>query len=195
MTGIKLHYFSVYGKASATRMILHYNSTPFEDHIVGIEDWPALKQTGLSEFGHLPVLEIDGLKLVQSRSINRYLCQKFGYYPSNPYDVYLVESLCDLKEDILKEFMRAEADSNLEETLVEEKVPTWLKMIETRFASNPDNKHFVGEKTTLADFEIFQLLVDQELYLLSSPLNEFCEGFLNSSQSLQTYIKSRPNRQ
>ena len=210
MAEIKLHYFDIYGRAETARMILHYNGTAFEDNRLQFEEWPALKASGIAEFGQLPVLEIDGHKLVQSHSINRYLCQKFGYYPSDPFQIYLVESICDLKEDIFISYVRASTNKDIEgmQKLNKEKLPGWLKMIESRLVSNNGgNSYFVGETPTLADFEIFQLIWDfslrderkanHELTVIENApkLKEFCERFLESSPNLKRYLETRASRE
>jgi len=209
MAEIKLHYFDIHGRGECARMILHYNGTAFEDNRLNGEQWQALKASGIAEFGQLPVLEIDGHKLVQSHSINRYLCQKFGYYPSDPAQVYFVESICDLKEDVLSSYVKFVLSKDMEgmEKLNQEKLPTWLQMFEKRLESNNGGTgYFVGNSPTVADFEIFQFMWDMFLRAERSgkyghyfdqnapKLKAFCERFLNSSPSLKSYVDSRQPR-
>jgi glutathione S-transferase len=54
----------------------------------------------MCEFGQLPVLEIDGLTISGSRPIARYIAMKQGFYPTNPKEIYEVESASDYIEAI-----------------------------------------------------------------------------------------------
>jgi hypothetical protein len=74
---MSLPYFNLHARGETIRMILHYHVVHFNERNFTFEEW-------------IPVLEIDGERLVQSRSIVRYLCQKYGYYPSNPKKIYEV---------------------------------------------------------------------------------------------------------
>jgi glutathione S-transferase len=206
MAGITLHYFDFYSRGEVIRLILTYHGLDFVDHRVDLHEWPALCSGGISEFNQLPVLEIDGLRLVESRSISRYLCQKLGYYPSDRMDIYWVESICDLREDIYCAVAKAiESNDNEElEKVYKEHIPWWLQKIENRLSRNNEgNGWFVGESVTRADFEVFELIWDGMLrpgmkdrfgYLLSAApkLEAFMQRFLASSTRLQEYLDSRP---
>mmetsp|Transcript_8865 Transcript_8865/g.8850 ORF Transcript_8865/g.8850 Transcript_8865/m.8850 type:complete len:212 (+) Transcript_8865:11-646(+) len=206
MSDIKLHYFNYYARGEMIRMILHYHGDHFTDHRVTLEDFQGLKTSGLAEFGQLPVLEIDGLVLVQSRSIARYLCQKYGYYPNSLENNYWTESLLDFREDILNEYLRAKSSANSEqvEKLFEEKIPDWLRKAEARLErNNGGNGWFVGDNISLADFAVFQTVWD---YMLceakvnrGGPLVASCapklrlwaDRLLDSSASLRHYLETR----
>jgi glutathione S-transferase len=207
MAEITLHYFDLYARGEAIRQIFVYHGTQFTDHRIQFPDWPAIKQSGLAEFGQLPVVEIDGLKLVQSRSIIRYLSQKFGYYPDNIQDVYWVESLCDYKEDMVSEAGKVffSKDPEAIAKLYSEKFPVWLAHLEARLVrNNGGDGWFVGNSVTRADFEIFQIIWDTtqraEVKDTAGPLIDatpklaaFLQRFLDSSPALKAYLESRPS--
>ena len=46
-------------------------------------------------------MEIDGKTLSQSKAILRYIFMRQNQYPTDPYEVYRVESLVDLYLDII----------------------------------------------------------------------------------------------
>jgi glutathione S-transferase len=206
MAAVTLHYFDLYARGELIRMILTYHGVDFVDHRVTMDEWSTLRTSGLAEFGQLPVLEIDGLKLVESRSISRYLCQKFGYYPSDPVDVYWVESLCDLKEDIFSSVAKTAwgTDTEALEKVYKEDIPWWLEKIEARLVRNQGGDGwFVGNDISRADFEIFQLVWDgilrpglkekfSHLLEVTPKLDAFVKRFVESSQRLKEYLGSRP---
>ena len=63
------------------RIALDISGIEYEDHIVNPSEWVEFKAKGLEEgtlpFGQLPLLKVDGLNLVESTSILRYLSAKY----------------------------------------------------------------------------------------------------------------------
>ncbi|CBK22582.2 uncharacterized protein [Blastocystis hominis] len=63
------------------RLALDLARVPYVDHTIQLADWPSIKSKGLAEgslpFGQLPLLKINGLNLIQSTSILRYLSRKY----------------------------------------------------------------------------------------------------------------------
>jgi glutathione S-transferase len=206
---ITLHYFDLYARGETSRIILHYNGAEFTDHRISFEEWPKIRDSGFCEFYELPTMEIDDLKLVQSHCLSRYLCQKFGYVPSNHTDEYYSESICDLKEDIYRHFANLTFSKNfeqLEKDMQESAMPWWLQKIEARLVMNQGGDGwFVGNNPTRADFEIFQLIYDYLIcngkeakygHLLdtnSPKLKAFINRLIQSSPRLANYLSSRPS--
>ena len=204
MEEITLSYFPLYARAETARLIFHYHGVEFNNHIIEFQDWPELKTSGFAEFNQLPVLEIDGLRMVQSQAIARYLAQKYGFYPTEHKDIYLVESLCDLKEDVVKAvgFHIFKRETEIVEKWFEENAQTVLEQLERRLNRNQEgNGYFVGDSVTLADFHIFQLVHDffvirnrGDLVEKNAPkVLQFVHRFLDSSPRLKAYIESRPD--
>lgn len=52
------------------------------------------------EFRKVPVLEIDGHKLGETKAILRYLSSKNGMHPTDPYQAWKVDSLADHYSDM-----------------------------------------------------------------------------------------------
>ena len=101
------HYFDFYGRGESIRIALQYFGIEYTEKSIKhrvihgeefAEEWDS--QRSNYEFASLPVLEIDGLVLSQSRCILRYLFQRQGKYPEEPYGIYRLESLVDLYADI-----------------------------------------------------------------------------------------------
>lgn len=55
--------------SSVTRLFLFLNQVEFEDERVDFEEWGAMKPTTM--LGQLPILNWDGLEIVQSNTIAR----------------------------------------------------------------------------------------------------------------------------
>jgi glutathione S-transferase len=207
MAGIILTYLPYYGRAEVTRQILKSKGVHFTDRTVTHEQWPAEKETGRFEFGQMPLLEIDGHRLVTSQAIERYVAVKYGLYPADPYQAYLVESVIDLKNDQNNKFVQLKFILKDEEAFTAWASTTFLenlKLIEARLVANGGGDGFiVGDSATWADYAIFQLL-HESFYLPSNEqhkphfeaatpkLKAFADRFLANDANLQAYIASRP---
>lgn len=91
----ELYYFKDAGRGEAIRspiirglrrrLALALSGIEFKENSVNSSDWPAMKVKGLEDlslpFGQLPLLKINGMNIVESTSILRYLSRK---YPSPP---------------------------------------------------------------------------------------------------------------
>ena len=101
---MKLVYFDAYGFAEPMRMLLNHAKVEFEDVRVARDDWPKYKADHIDEleFGQVPVLYDGGKQLNQSASILRYLSVKYGYYPTDAYEQWRVDSWDCLEESSQK---------------------------------------------------------------------------------------------
>ena len=201
MAEIKLTYFNLRARGETARMILVYNNIPYNDNRIEFSEWLELKNSGYYEFGQIPVIEIDGMTIPQARDINRYLCQKYGCYPSDPVSIYYTESIVSFKWDIYAGLVPAIFYGDTEERnkYVRDVLPEKLRYLERRLKRNNDGDGwFVGDGPTLGDFEIFQILYDctyctdelkaefSAVYDENSPkLKAYLERFIDSSPSLK----------
>lgn len=110
-----LYYFDLYGTAEVIRMILNYKGVSFVDQRLDLSDWDNLIARGFSEFDDLPVLEIDGLKMVEYNAIYRYLAKKYGLYPDSTIEAYLIDSLLEFKNEIYSEYSQYVLEKNTEQ--------------------------------------------------------------------------------
>ena len=200
-----LHYFDLIGRAETTRMILTYYNTKFTDNRIAMEDWSDFKSTKSLDFGQLPCLEIDGLRLVQSVAINQYLCRKFGAEARTNEDKYRVESLVMFKEDVQAVLFTMAWNKKTEE--MEEwysnTAPGILEMLENRLCQNLDGEHFfVNRRETLADFTWFEFAYDWFLrpsYAKYEPILQknapkfraLIDRILEKNEHLRDYLASR----
>lgn len=207
MAGVTLHYFDILARGEAPRMILKYYGVEFVDHRINSEEWRRLKAEGFCEFGQLPRLDVDGKELVQSFAIIRYLCQQHNAYPTDPYEVYLCESICDLRNDIYSGVMPFfyRRDQSGIDAWYRDHMPAMLQRIEARLRSNsPEAQFFVGKGVSMADFVMFQFGYDHflrpnlrqrfegVLRQHAPSFHQFLEHFQASSEGLRTYLSARP---
>jgi glutathione S-transferase len=144
--------------------MLRSKGVDFTDRVVTFEHWPAEKVSGHFEFRQMPMLEVDGHRLVTSQAIERYVAVKYGLYPEDAYQAYLVESIIDLKNDQVNKFHEFKfvlKDEAAMRQWVSIEFRENLKLIEARLVANGGGHgFFVGDSATWADFSIFQFLHD-----------------------------------
>lgn len=154
---LKLHYFSLAGRAEATRLVLTLGGVPFED--VHVSDWPSLKPS--MPFGQLPVLEVDGKKLAQSGAIERYAAKLAGLMPEDAWEAALADQAAfvwgDVIEAIFHPFIATPAEQRaamLKELLTTGAVKPKLEALEKLLSQLP-GEYVAGPKLTWADIHVF----------------------------------------
>eukprot|EP00359_Climacostomum_virens_P000529 CAMPEP_0204900074 /NCGR_PEP_ID=MMETSP1397-20131031/2241_1 /ASSEMBLY_ACC=CAM_ASM_000891 /TAXON_ID=49980 /ORGANISM="Climacostomum Climacostomum virens, Strain Stock W-24" /LENGTH=211 /DNA_ID=CAMNT_0052068145 /DNA_START=57 /DNA_END=692 /DNA_ORIENTATION=- len=207
MAAVTLHYFPLYARAETARIILKSKGVEYVENVITFEHWPSVKQSGDYEFHQLPLLEIDGHKLVTSGAIERYLSRKYSLYPEDPYQAYLVESVIDLKNDQVNKFVFFKFTTKDEEGLAKWASTQFidnLKLIEARLVANGGGDgYFVGAHATWADFSLFQFLHDafyrpeneqhKPYFEAATPkLKAFVDRFLATEPHVAEWIASRP---
>ena len=78
----KVYYFPFYARAEPLRMMFNKAGIPFEDNRVSGDAWMELKPT--TEFGQMPILEVNGTKMYQSAALNNYVAGVCGFAPKDP---------------------------------------------------------------------------------------------------------------
>jgi glutathione S-transferase len=101
MSTLKLTYFDAAGRAEAIRIAFALAGIPFEDVRLQYPEFGALKQSGGLPLGSVPVLEVDGVPLVQTSAMLRYAARlgSAGLYPADPLRALVVDSALDTFND------------------------------------------------------------------------------------------------
>uniref|UniRef100_A0A5F5PIY9 glutathione transferase n=1 Tax=Equus caballus TaxID=9796 RepID=A0A5F5PIY9_HORSE len=99
----RLHYFNARGRMELIMWLLAAARVKFEEKFIDTpEDLEKLKNDGSLMFQQVPVVEIDGMELVQSRAILNYIAAKHNLYGKDIkeralIDMY-VEGMADFNE-------------------------------------------------------------------------------------------------
>ncbi|XP_077302870.1 glutathione S-transferase-like [Arctopsyche grandis] len=152
----KLTYFNLRALGEPIRMILTYNGIKFQDIRLDRfgKDWIEKKST--FPMGQLPLLEIDGIALHQSKVICRYLAKKSDLYGKNERESAQIDIAVDIIYDLIMKMrvLRDISDPSAQETKYEEFKNTSIPF----YLSNLDNiaKSYSGylgcSKLSWADF-------------------------------------------
>lgn len=203
MPSYKFTYFNGRGRAETARIIFAQAGVKYEDVRVNEEEFSKIKPT--LPAGSLPVLEVDGVQLAGSRSIVRFLGERFGLAGSNDMENAQIDSIIDVLTDLAQkcspvfegydEAKKAEA----KKALFGEYVPKYFGIIEKRITANnsPDGWVF-GKKLTYADIriatgvEMVAVLQPQPSITDSYPAIKKLTDAVNAQPKIAEWIKNRP---
>ena len=190
---IKLYYLDLYGKGEIIRSILHYNKVQFEDIRFTRTEWMEKKHN--FQFNQIPILEIDGKQLSQSISLARYIAKLYGQYPTDPLEIYQIESIIDFFRDMsvkLTPWIKendSEKKKIIEEECLKNTLPGIITVLNNILKQNTTGSgFFVGKSLSLADFAVVNFVTR----MLIHPDRIDCTKFiLDANPELAAYIKEK----
>ena len=156
MTKLELWYWDFHGgRGETARVALTIGGIDFVDHRIKFQDWPALKPE--MPFNAVPVLAIDGARLAQSNSINRYVGKLTGLYPEDPIEQLRCDETMDAVEDISPKIvatfgLKDDALKKAREELTAGPLTTYLKNMERCLSTRGD--WFADNRLTVADLKL-----------------------------------------
>ena len=164
---VRLTYFKGRGLAEQIRFMLADTGTQYEERTITTPLLQQLRQDGELFFQQLPLLEIDGLKLVQSGAIMRYLGRKHGMYGSSESEAYQCDMIADGLADLRKSFTSFDnyrlrkKDEAAYVAQVAALLPRYLRPLEEMLKTNNGGEKtgfLLGEKITYTDVSLLEVL-------------------------------------
>ncbi|XP_058410136.1 glutathione S-transferase A1-like isoform X2 [Diceros bicornis minor] len=159
----KLHYFDGRGRMESIRWLLAAAGVEFEEKFVDTsEDLEKLCNDGSLMFQQVPMVEIDGMNLVQSRAILNYIAAKYNLYGKDIeeralIDMY-IEGIADLNEMILLLPISPPDQKDAKITLIKDRtVNRYLPAFEKVLKSHGQD-YLVGNTLSRADIQLVELL-------------------------------------
>jgi len=157
----KLVYFNVRALAEVSRLLFSVAGIEFEDYRYPIDtsnfsrpEWDAdkAKDPFKYPFGTIPVLEVDGKQIAQSKVIERYLARKFNLLGSDESQSLLIESIIEEISDIKAKWNALkETDRN---KYFDTELPKYFGFLDRIGGSG----HFVGSSISYADISFFNFV-------------------------------------
>jgi len=175
MTQLTLLYFPFAGRGGAIRDAFRIGGVAFEDKHIGRDEFRRMKTEGELPLGSLPALDVGGetpFRISQSNAILRYAGRLAGLYPSDPLEALRVDELLDFAEDMSHALSPSMREPDMDKKLamrkeiVDARIPTWCRLLESRIAANGNATHLVGSSLTIADLKLlygFDALVSGNL--------------------------------
>jgi prostaglandin-H2 D-isomerase / glutathione transferase len=215
---MKLVYFNGRGLAETTRLLLAINNVNYEDfrYPLKIIDWDTHnmvkkefeqdKNDGklLGSLNKVPFLEIDGVVIPQSKSIERFVGTKYNMMGNNEIQSARIDSICEYVRDFkdmyqsVRRLPKEEKENGMKkwfsETLVNK-----LESLE-QILCNEHDTFSVGTRLSLADIVLYSFITqffdDKESISLTisncSNLKNIIK-YVGDLDQIQHWLKIRPD--
>uniref|UniRef100_A0A7S0XE51 Glutathione transferase n=1 Tax=Chromulina nebulosa TaxID=96789 RepID=A0A7S0XE51_9STRA len=167
MATYKLTYFNLRGLAEITRIMFNIAKVPFED--IRLEyppkEFAELKAAGkfAANLNRVPILDYNGVQIGQSKAIERFVAKKLGFMGTNDIEEAQVDMMCEHVRDIRIKYNEIRFNKSGEELEAAKKnfivndLGVWLEKLENVV---PNSIYSVGDKLSLADINIYLLILD-----------------------------------
>ncbi|XP_067674414.1 glutathione S-transferase 3-like [Haliotis asinina] len=158
MAAPKLYYFDGRGKGAIVRLTLAACGIKFTEELLTereqIEKW---RSDGLLLFSQVPMLEIDGLRLVQTGAIIRYIAGKEGLLGSSLEETARINELFEGSRDFMSAFYTA-VFVDIKEVLEKasaKSLPRYLPIFDKVLKENGTG-FLIGDRVSLADVGLLE---------------------------------------
>ncbi|XP_048061908.1 glutathione S-transferase A1-like [Megalobrama amblycephala] len=165
---VVLHYFNGRGKMESIRWLLATAGVEFEEvFLTKREHYDKLLNDGALMFQQLPLVEIDGMQLVQTKAILNYIAGKYNLYGKDLKERALIdmysEGMIDLMELILLLAIAPPEDKQKQLSNIEQKAKERFMPVFEKGLANSD--FLVGNQLSRADVHLLETtLMLQELF-------------------------------
>ncbi|XP_075410180.1 glutathione S-transferase A2 [Tenrec ecaudatus] len=199
----KLHYFNGRGRMEAIRWLLAAAGVEFEEKFIeSPEDLDKLKSDGSLMFQQVPMVEIDGLKLAQTRAILNYIASKYNLYGKDIKERALIdmysEGVADLGEMVLLLPLTPPGEKEAKIALIKERTlnryfPAFEKVLKSH-----GQDYLVGNKLSRADIHLVELLyyveeLDSSL-IANFPLLKALKARVSSLPTVKKFLQPGSQR-
>ncbi|CAO2634237.1 Glutathione S-transferase A1 [Lemmus lemmus] len=187
-----LHYFNGRGRMECIRWLLAAAGVEFKEKFIECpEDLEKLQKDGSLMFQQVPMVEIDGMILVQTRAILNYIATKYDLYGKDAKERALIdmytEGILDLTEMMLQVVVCPPDQREAKISLLKDKTKNrYLSAFEKVLKSHGQD-YLVGNRLTRVDIHLLEVLLYVE-ELDSSLLAPF-----PLLKALKSRISSLPN--
>ena len=175
---LELGYWAIRGLGQPIRYLLAFVDVPFSEVRLGVHqdgslvedealDWSTHRETLAVDFPNLPYLiDTSGprvVRLTQSNAVLRYLARRFDFYGDTDSDRIAIdviqEEAYDLRNWIVKTaYTLGEAYATAFDEFTSTRLPRYLDGLERYLSGRGVHTHFVGERISLVDFILYELL-------------------------------------
>ncbi|RXN15453.1 glutathione S-transferase alpha [Labeo rohita] len=192
-TKVVVHYFNGRGKMESVRWLLAAAGVEFEEVILTKrEQYEKLLNDGAMMFQQVPLIEIDGMYLVQSRAIMNYIAGKYNLYGKDLKERALIDMYTESTIDVMDMIIvqpfsppenKQKQLSAIEQTAKSRHLPAFEKGLK-------NSQFLVGNQLSRADVHLLEVtLMLQELFptILSTFPN--IQAFQEKMKALPTISK------
>ncbi|CAG09409.1 unnamed protein product, partial [Tetraodon nigroviridis] len=196
---IMLYYLNGRGRMESIRWLLAVAGAKFEEtYVTTREQYENLLKGGDLLFQQIPMVEIDGMKLVQTKAILNYIAEKYGLHGKDLKDRAKInmysEGLMDLMEMMMMLPFIQDAKEKLEN--IENRAKTRYLPVFEKVLS--ETVHLVGGKTSMADVLLLEctLMLEERFcgILGDFPNIKSFQGRMTQIPAVHAFLQPGSNR-
>ncbi|NXP46350.1 GSTA1 transferase, partial [Heliornis fulica] len=199
----KLHYFNGRGRMESIRWLLASAGVEFEEcYLETKDDMIKLQKGGSLLFQQVPMVEMDGMKMVQTRAILSYIAAKYNLYGKDLkeralIDMY-VEALIDLNELLMAHALQpADKKEQHLATLVDKATNRYFPVYE-KVLKDHGQEFLVGNQFSKADVQLLETLLTAEEckpdILAKFPLLQSFKARISSIPTINKFLQPGSQR-
>ncbi|XP_019393052.1 PREDICTED: glutathione S-transferase-like isoform X2 [Crocodylus porosus] len=199
----KLHYVNGRGRMESIRWLLAAAGVEFEEQFIETkEDLEKLLSDGLLLFQQVPMVEIDGMKMVQTRAILSYIAAKYNLYGKDLKERALIDMYVEGTTDLMGiimylPFQPPEAkEKNL--ALITDKATTRYFPVYEKVLKDQGQDYLVGNHFTWADVHLLEAILMVEEYksdiLSKFPLLQAFKGRISNIPTIKKFLQPGSQR-
>ncbi|KAF7246800.1 Glutathione S-transferase [Varanus komodoensis] len=199
----KLHYFNGRGRMETIRWLLAAAGVEFEEAFIQKkEDLEKLRKDGYLLFQQVPMVEIDGIKMVQTRAILNYISAKYNLYGKDSkqrtyIDMYC-EGIMDLNEMMMMLVLKpADAKEKELATILEKATNRYFPVFE-KVLKDHGQDFLVGNQLSRADVQLLEtILMAEELkddILSKFPLLKAFKARMSNIPTIKKFLQPGSQR-
>ncbi|XP_072416790.1 glutathione S-transferase alpha-4-like [Chiloscyllium punctatum] len=164
MSKPKLHYFNGRGKMESIRWLLAAAGVEFEEEYLETRDqYEKLLKDGALLYEQVPMVEIDGMKLVQTNAILNYVAAKYNLYGKDIKERALIDMYAEGARDLMTLVMRhpflpsEQKDSDL--TQINNKAKNRYFPAFEKVLKSSQTGYLVGNQLSVADVHLLEAIL------------------------------------
>ncbi|KAL8172768.1 UNVERIFIED_CONTAM: hypothetical protein K2H54_017546, partial [Gekko kuhli] len=160
----KLYYFDGRGKMEPIRWLLAAAGVEFEEEILETrEQYEKLLQDGDLLFQQVPMVEMDGMKMVQTRAILHYIAAKHNLYGKDLKERVLIDTYVEGTTDLMSlillyPFLSPEDKKKQLGTFVEKATKRYFPVYE-KVLKDHGQDFLVGNQFSWADVHLLEAIL------------------------------------
>ncbi|XP_008055891.1 glutathione S-transferase alpha-4-like [Carlito syrichta] len=199
----KLYYFPGRGRMESIRWLLAAAGVEFEEELFETrEQYEKVQKDGRLLFGQVPLVEIDGMALTQTRAILSYLAAKYDFYGKDLKERVRIDMYTDGTLDLMFPIMASPFQPPKEK---EEGLASAVKKAKTRYfpvyekiLKNHGEDFLVGNKFSWADIQLLEaILMVEEMnasVLSDFPLLKAFKARISSIPTIKKFLQPGSQR-
>nr|XP_028578205.1 glutathione S-transferase-like [Podarcis muralis] len=199
----KLHYAKGRGKMESIRWLLAAAGVEFEEEFIEKkEDLEKLRNDGQLLFQQVPMVEMDGMKMVQTRAILSYIAAKHNLYGKDLKERALIDMYVEGTTDLMGMIMTLpfQPPENKEEqtSLIFEKATTRYFPVYEKVLKDHGQDFLVGGKFSWADVHLLEaILMVEEMkpdVLSAFPLLQDFKARVSNISTIKKFLEPGSQR-